>query len=193
MIKINILSGNYYLRFGVALLAIKQGFRVNILHPENDCDMSGLGRRDRVVFHLDRTTMSWLPQILSLSGKTGLMLISTHNIRLDAICEISETVDEDAPLSLFMSSLTRLAETDAPARSLNSPLRLTIRERGILCASLTGASTDTIAERLSIDARTVLIHRQNACKKLGAGVFRDILPLKNFILEWNRCIHQNNL
>ncbi|ECA1950140.1 LuxR family transcriptional regulator [Salmonella enterica subsp. enterica serovar Virchow] len=193
MIKIHVLTSNYYLRSGMAQLAVMRGYRINILHPEYDCDLSGLDRSDRVIFHPGRTTMSWLPQILLLSGRIRLMLISTRNLRLDAICEISETVDEDAPLSSFLSALDRLAETGTQARSLNSSVLLTKRERYILCESLAGASADAIAGQLNIDTKTVLAHRQNACKKLGTGTLQDIIPLKNFILEWDRSIHQNSL
>lgn len=185
MIKIHILTSNYYLRSGVAQLAVMRGYRINILHPEYDCDLSRLGRNDWVVFHPDRTTMPWLPQILRLSGRSGLMLISSHNLRLDAICDINETVDENAPLSSVLSSLIRLAEGDAPARSSNLSVCLTTRERNILCELLTGASTGAVAERLNIDPKTVLAHRSNACKKLGAGCLHDILPLKEVILEWH--------
>ncbi|MEG0866596.1 MAG: LuxR C-terminal-related transcriptional regulator [Hafnia sp.] len=192
MIKIHVLSDNYFLRTGVALMAVKHGYRVNVLHPENDCDLSGLGSSDRVVFHIDRADSTWLPRILTLSSSTGLMLISAHRFRLDALCKISETVDERAPLPRILSSLKKLADTNVytPVRTPN--YRLSRRERRVLTETLMGTHCDRIAEQLCISPRTVYVHRQNACKKLGADTFHDILPLKSFILEWDRCIHQNS-
>jgi len=180
-VKIHILTANIYLRSGIATLAEQLGYVINVINPESGNYLDEVNFNDLVVFHADKREPLLLSKILSFSGKTKLMLIGSHKLRLETLCSINEVVDERAPVGMVLHMLK--SSIKAQRCYEDKYISLSDKERMILIRILSGATANVIARQVGLSAKTVYAHKTNAFRKLGAKTIHDILPLKNIIFE----------
>lgn len=179
--KIHILTANIYLQLGIATLAEQLGCVINVINPESRNYMHEVNFNDLVVFHADKREPILLSRVLCFSGKTKLMLIGSHKLRLDTLCSINEVVDERAPVDIVFLAL----KASIKARSCyeDKYTSLSFNERMVLIKILNGVTANVIARQVGLSVKTISAHKINAFRKLGAENIHDILPLKNIIFE----------
>lgn len=182
---IYLITTNVYLQIGITHLAMDNGFYVNVINPGDEIYTNKLNINSLVIFHVDRKDPSLLPRIMKLSRRLRVLLISSHNLKLEIICNASETIDERAPLEQILSAIS---SANGEIYHQKRETLLTVRERMVLLGILNGTQVNVMAKRLGLSAKTVYTHKLNAYKKLGAKNIHDIMSLKSVLLERDRHI-----
>jgi DNA-binding NarL/FixJ family response regulator len=111
-----------------------------------------------------RTVQTLKPECAFLVVSGGVDLTTTTCLRSGAVDFIHK------------SELSRLyTAIQIALRERASFLRLSDRQRQVLCMLAAGASTKSIASRLGVSVKTVETHRSQAMKRLGLGDIASVV------------------
>ncbi len=182
--RIHIFTENIYFSGGAVAFLEEKGYVVNVVSPYNKRYLDDLNLSDLVIFHFYKLTPSLNLQVLNLSGKLKLLLVSSSNLKLGVICNINKSIDERASLEQLFHAVSKTISSDIYYQEQYN--KLSERERIVLIDTLHGTKVFVTAKQLKLSEKTVYAHKINAFRKLGVRNIQDIMPLKDLILERNR-------
>ncbi|WP_447880187.1 helix-turn-helix transcriptional regulator [Serratia fonticola] len=172
------MTKNVYLRLGITRLLENNECGIDVSESNYLIFMEKLNINDVVIYHVDKTDNKWVSEIISISYRAKVILLtSSCHLKISSINNIIAVIDESSPLELIASTIRENHSCKILAKG--NKLNMSKKEHYILVKTFSCMSPSNIARLLNISVKTVYTHRSSAYKKLGARKVHDIFQINS--------------